>query len=232
MKLYAVLLFVSGLVPLALSFDAKLQFYKQWKFVLPSIFLTAVVFLIPDIFFAQYGIWGFNPHYLLGINIFNLPLEEILFFIVIPYASLFIHYSFFHYFPERYPRQSVLTYTMLLSLAAMVALVFFHHREYTLYAGILTLTSLLLAYVFVRETLAKFFVSFLLILIPFFIVNGLLTGSFIKGEVVWYNSNEILGFRILTIPVEDFFYGFSLILINLIFIESFRKIAELKTKKV
>ncbi|MBN2639695.1 MAG: lycopene cyclase domain-containing protein [Bacteroidales bacterium] len=232
MKLYALLLFASGLVPLALSFDTKLQFYKQWKLVFPAIILTAVLFIIPDIYFTRYGIWGFNHHYLLGINIFDLPLEEVMFFIVIPYASLFIHYSFFHYFPNRYPGKSVLIYTLLFSLIAILAIVFYHNRDYTLYAAILTLTSLLLSYVFIRETLAKFLISFLIILMPFLIVNGILTGTLIDGEVVWYNSHDIIGFRIFTIPVEDFFYGFSLILLNLFFIESFRKAAKIKTNKV
>ena len=51
--------------------------------------------------------------------------------------------------------------------------------------------------------MGRLFLSFPLILIPFLIVNGILTGSFIEDEVVWYNSSGNLGIRILTIPVED-----------------------------
>ena len=58
--------------------------------------------------------------------------------------------------------------------------------------------------------------AFIFILIPFFIVNGILTGSGIDEQVVWYNNNENLGIRFLTIPVEDFGYAFSLILFNLL----------------
>ena len=49
-------------------------------------------------------------------------------------------------------------------------------------------------------------------LVPFAIVNGVLTGSFIPGEVVWYNDSQNLGIRIATIPIEDFAYAFSMIL--------------------
>jgi lycopene cyclase domain-containing protein len=52
-------------------------------------------------------------------------------------------------------------------------------------------------------------------LIPFFIVNGILTGSFIENEVVWYNDFENLGIRLFTIPIEDTVYAFTLILLNL-----------------
>ena len=52
-------------------------------------------------------------------------------------------------------------------------------------------------------------------LIPFFIVNGILTGSFIENEVVWYNNTENLNIRLFTIPIEDSVYAFTLILLCL-----------------
>jgi lycopene cyclase domain-containing protein len=58
-------------------------------------------------------------------------------------------------------------------------------------------------------------------LIPFFIVNGVLTGSWIDNQVVWYNDAENLGIRIGTIPVEDSIYAYSMILMNLFFFEYF-----------
>ena len=57
-------------------------------------------------------------------------------------------------------------------------------------------------------------------LIPFFIVNGILTGSFIENEVVWYNNTENLNIRLFTIPIEDTIYAFTLILLNLFVVES------------
>jgi len=73
------------------------------------------------------------------------------------------------------------------------------------------------------ELLRKYYLTFLVMLIPFFLVNGILTGSFIENEVVWYNSNEILGIRLFTIPIEDSIYAFTLILTNLALIEFFEK---------
>ena len=53
-------------------------------------------------------------------------------------------------------------------------------------------------------------------------MNGLLTGSFIPGEVVWYDNAENLGFRIGTVPIEDAFYAFNMLYMSLVLIEKFK----------
>ncbi|MBP9746789.1 MAG: lycopene cyclase domain-containing protein, partial [Saprospiraceae bacterium] len=70
--------------------------------------------------------------------------------------------------------------------------------------------------------LRKLVLVYPVLLIPFFVVNGILTGTGLPAPVVWYNDNENLGIRLLTIPVEDIFYGFELILLNFFFYEQFK----------
>ena len=60
-------------------------------------------------------------------------------------------------------------------------------------------------------------------MIPFLIVNGALTGLFLNQVVVWYNPLENLGIRILTIPIEDFFYAHLMISSNIISYHYFSK---------
>lgn len=67
--------------------------------------------------------------------------------------------------------------------------------------------------------MGRFYFAYLFVLIPFFIVNGILTGSFIDEPIVWYNNEENLNIRLGTIPVEDAFYGLLLILNSIVIAE-------------
>ena len=224
MWLYSVLLIASISVPLALSFDKKLQFYRQWRYVFPSLFIIALFYIIFDIYLTRLGVWGFNPLYHLNILIFGLPLEEWLFFFIIPYASIFLHESFVLYFPDvhlhRLPAK--ILSAMLIVLAALV-LFFNHDKTYTVYIFTILILVLLPALAGRENVTGRFYITFLIILIPFIIVNAILTGSFLSRVVVWYNDQENLGIRFLTIPVEDFGYAFSLILLNLMLISRLKK---------
>ena len=210
----------SGFIPLMLSFDKNLHFYTRWKFVIPSILFVAIFFIIPDVYLTKFGIWGFNANYHSATIIFGLPLEEILFFIVIPYASLFIHYSLFLYWPQIRLKKSIArAMALIFILASFVIIGLNYSKIYTVYSFALFILALVPGLLDKKNTLGGFFVSFMLILGPFILVDGILTGTFIEQEVVWYNPCEFLGIRLLTIPIEDILYGFSLIYFNLLIIE-------------
>ena len=133
MPLYLSLLIISIIFPLTLSFDRKVAFYRHWPALFPSLVVTGALFLIFDIYFARQGIWGFNPRYHSGIVIADLPLEEWLFFIVIPYASIFIHYVIIAYFPKAFfsDRTSIIITVVLISVLILGVIV--HLQEaYTL----------------------------------------------------------------------------------------------------
>ncbi|RIJ45630.1 lycopene cyclase domain-containing protein [Maribellus luteus] len=225
MSLYFWLLLGSIAVPLLLSFDKRLHFYTQWKYVLPSIAIVAVLYISVDIHFTQQGFWGFNDRYISGVQLFHLPVEEILFFIVVPYASIFLHEAILEYFPQVKvgKKVNILLIGFLLVMSLLV-LVFNLQKSYTAYISGKLLLILILALVLKSESIRSFFLTFLVILLPFLVVNGILTGSFITDEVVWYNNTENLGIRIFTIPIEDFAYAFSMIFLNLLLIEKLKQL--------
>ena len=145
-----------------------------------------------------------------------MPLEEWLFFVLIPYACVFIHYVFISYFPELILSNNfVRIFSAILIVIILTITIINYNKTYTLFNFSLLIISILIALFDRHRLLNRYYISFLIMLIPFFIVNSILTGTFISGEVVWYKNSEILGIRLLTVPVEDIGYAFSLILLNL-----------------
>jgi lycopene cyclase domain-containing protein len=62
---------------------------RRWKRVLLSILPISSLFLIWDAYAIAQGHWFFNRDRILGIfGPFNIPLEEFLFFIVVPLAAI------------------------------------------------------------------------------------------------------------------------------------------------
>lgn len=73
---------------------------------------------------------------------------------------------------------------------------------------------------------------YIILLVPFVMVNGILTGSWIASPIVSYNPAENMNIRLLTIPVEDIFYGFEMILLNIYFMKLFEKKWGVKEKEL
>lgn len=179
-----------------------------------------VVFIPWDVIFTINGIWGFNPDYFLNTKILSLPLEEWLFFICIPFACVFTHYALLLYFPKmKLGENSSKSIAVGLMLTLVFVLIFNYDKWYTLVNFSLAIPLTLIVLKYNPKLLQHFFLTFLVMLIPFFIVNGVLTGSWIENQVVWYNNAENLGIRMGTIPVEDSIYAYSMILMSLFFFE-------------
>lgn len=197
--------------PLGLSFDRKVAFWRTWRAAFPAIALTGALFIVWDVWFTVSGVWGFNPAYLSGISFLHLPLGEWLFFVTVPYACLFIYACVKAYFPQE-PLRRVAPWVFrgLLLLLPLLALLF-ASQLYTLvtFAG-LTLLIALNLYVFRTPYLGHFLLAYLIALVPFLVVNGVLTAL----PVVWYNDLENFGIRLGTIPVEDTMYNMWLLLMN------------------
>jgi lycopene cyclase domain-containing protein len=201
-----------------------MKYIKRWKAIFPSILITAIFFIIWDIFFTKIGVWHFNPRYHSGIEFFGLPIEEWLFFICIPYSSIFIHFAFHYFYPKVSLSNSVVRiiyWILILILIPTIVLNF--DKWYTAVNYSLLVVVLTIAFVKFQRILNTFFITFLIVLIPFSIVNGILTGSFIEQPVVYYNNAENLGIRLGTIPIEDIGYAFTMLLMSLILITKIEK---------
>lgn len=215
---YLLINILTILFPILFSFEKRVRFYTKWRFILPAILITAIIFIIWDQIFTINGIWGFTPEYLTGIYLLNLPVEEVLFFFCIPYACLFIYEIINFLVPKlNYEKQSK---NLLLIISVIIVLLGIINisKSYTavifIITGLFTLGHIKFLNV---DYYARFLLFFSITLIPFFIVNTVLTSgvpSVSAEPIVWYDNTRNLMIRIGSIPIEDFVYNFLLLFVN------------------
>lgn len=199
---------------------------KWWKPIWLSLSTTAIFFLVWDVIFSAYGVWGFNPDYLIGFGFLGLPLEEWFFFWMIPYASLFIYFSLQYFKPNWKVNSTIIpVFSITLMTVSLLLIILNIDKLYTVVNFSVLFLILLYTYFRKKHLLGRFFIAYFIILIPFILVNGFLTGMFTVDPVVWYNPNEIAGLRMISIPIEDFGYTFSMLLMSLILIDQKIKIS-------
>ena len=194
--------------PLCFTRHPRVAYYRNFRALASSILVVSTAYIIWDMVVTHWGEWSFNPRYVSGINVVNLPLEEILFFITVPYACLFLYEvvlatgrkdncslpigivaaaivslaaGSFAYLSQGYTSKALASCAVFLLIALWLDRPLLESRSYWLWLGIC--------------------------LVPFLIVNSVLTAL----PVVQYNPDAIWGARFITIPLEDFFYNYSLL---------------------
>lgn len=207
------------LFPFLLSFDKKVAYYKQWKHVFVGMLVGGITVVVWDVFFTQWGVWSFNPQYITGIHLGILPVEEWLFFVVVPYSCLFIYECLIRYFP--FQNNISLGYKILLPVGWLLLIigVLNYDKTYTLWAfgisGLFCQLIVLLKRHYTTLKINAFLIAYLISMLPFLVMNGMLTSL----PIVQYDDAQNLGIRIYTIPLEDTFYGLVLMLGNVMGME-------------
>jgi len=214
------LIVISG--PLSLSFDRRVHFIDKWNNVFKAILISLVVFVAWDTIVTGRH-WWFSDQYTLGFNIVRLPIEEWLFFITIPYASLFIWEVFAAYFKNRELKRLQAVRSILYFGIPLGIVLFFMGKEYT---GLVLIALGLVALLDWKLKMKLFTqirtIQYLAIsALAMLIFNGYLTWR----PVVMYSEAYQLNARIFTIPIEDFGFGYALILLCTILYEKFKSVS-------
>ena len=94
-------------------------------------------------------------------------------------------------------------------------------KEYTLLAIASVFATVIIDRMIKTRLLIRpeFYIYLAVIMFFKLLVNGFLTGK----NIVMYDPRFFLGLRIGSIPLEDFFFGFSMITLTIIFWEHFKE---------
>lgn len=75
-----------GTLPLELAL--RVRVYTRWRRLLAALAPGLVFGVAWDLYAVRHGQWHFDHRYLVGLDLAGLPLEEVLFFLVIPICAI------------------------------------------------------------------------------------------------------------------------------------------------
>jgi lycopene cyclase domain-containing protein len=224
--LYLLVMLFTLSYPLYKSFEDKVHYYGKWRFLLKAVVPVALFFIIWDNWFTQLGVWHFNSDYVLDLFIGYLPLEEYLFFFFVPFSCVFIHEVLYYFVPKDVLGKYAKIISWVLIVLSTILMYTYQDKLYPLVLfGLLILFLLLQLFVIQGKYIGRFYLTYLVSTIPFLLVNGILTAM----PIVVYNPKAIIGVRIYSIPVEDWFYGLLMLFMVISLYEYFKKRAASRT---
>lgn len=180
--------------------------FPNWKAFTGAFIVVSLPFLVWDHLVTKWW-WYFSEQYTLGLRIGSLPLEEILFFVVVPWGCGVL----WHNIRPEWKKHSVafpIELLVALPLLALGAIALLNAWWYTASVSIL-LPLIIGASSWKKRWLNQtstliFFAGVLLLTLIF---NGYLTAR----PIVTYNPAIVTNWRIWTVPIEDFLYGLILV---------------------
>ena len=197
--------------PVASQFNHQIKRISRWRLKLLANGIVMIPYIIWDVLVTD-SHWWFNKAYTLDFRLLGLPVEEWLFFITVPFGCLLVW--------ETLPDTNLSTQmkplrhvrTVLYAALPIGIWVFSTGRQYTglvlCCLGLVGLADALLRTNLLLRPKTYLYLAIVAGLILMF--NGYLTAR----PIVLYSEAYQSGYRILTIPVEDFGYGFTLVLFN------------------
>jgi lycopene cyclase domain-containing protein len=213
--IYALIALLSFAGPFAMSFDRKVYFIQYLPAIAIATLSIGALYIIWDVFVTRAGHWRFNDETVGSFRIAHLPVGEWLFFLLIPYPSIFIYEVVAAYFPATQTAPDTGLAWLHFVLAGLFTLLAIPARKrgYTMLAMVSAAIYFAASGIFTPGVIAVpgYLLSMGLIFIAFIVINGLYTSI----PTIFYSDTAILGIRAGSIPLEDFVYNLSYIGLSL-----------------
>lgn len=202
-------------IPLAFSFTSSTPLYRKWKILWPSLFITAVIFASCDVVLTATGVWGYNPAFIIGMCVYGVPIEAILYFVCLPYFGIYIYFALTRMIEHDYLYNHHELISSALSIVLMVTGIYHLDKAYTGLAFVGLGAFLAFQMIVLKPRyMSRFYFAFPVILIPVMLAELVRTGAFTTKAPVWYNQDETLDLFLGTVPVENIFYSLLLMVLS------------------
>jgi lycopene cyclase domain-containing protein len=203
-------------VPVAIiSFITPISRYRRYGPLLISIAIVDPFYIIWDQLAVIYGTWSFNSAEVTGIYFFHLPIEEVAFFLVVPFSTILIYEAVNSHIHGKFKEGTTSAIAMVFFSILIIFGIFNINRSYTSVASFFAAGSIAIGTALDRTLMSSksLWIYMAVSYIPFVFFDHLM----VTLPVFTYGINAIIGIRILSIPLEEFEYVFSLLLLYVIF---------------
>lgn len=210
---------VAGGPLLALRLTGR-SFAPLWGPLLRAYAAVSLPWVVLDAVAHGRGWWSYNADFILGPRLLGLPVEEILFFITVPFACMVVYLFVGQWCRDRpmLSRQTARYILAGIGAAALLLGVFGLGHERTLAdVGLLGVTLAVLWSSAIIVSPA-FWLWNGAVLVLFMLFNSILTAA----PIVQYDAQFMTALRIGSIPIEDVLYNFSLLNLFLLIFVHFR----------
>lgn len=216
---FLILNFFIVLIPFALMLDRKVKNTADIKNTLLPSLIVMFVFSEVAVFLTGLKAWNFNQIYLVGSSYRGLPLEAYLFLFSFSFAGLGIY----NYLNIKFPKNELQKYSLTFSNLMMGICIAFLFFGYTKWYTAITFAFLILLlfgveYINKLRFMYKFYRAFVVMLIPFYIIYGIICNL----PIIVYDIKQNIRFSLFKIPFENYFFMMATLLLGVYLMETLK----------
>ena len=208
------------ILPFLFSLDKKSFKIEQIRSAIIPALLVAIIFSEVSVFFTGLKIWIFNPQHLIGTFYRGIPIEQYLFV----FSFNFFGLSVYNYLNAKISASNWQKYALFASNLLLGIFIAIFYFSYPLWYPTFTVAILFLLLIYIEygtefRFMGSFYRMFLLMLIPFYIVYGVLCNM----GIIAYQATKTVGYNIIKIPFENHLYVMGMLLLSVFILEHLKK---------
>lgn len=232
MELFLLINVVVILIPVVVSMWKDTFYEIHWTALILSILCSGIFFTLRNYYFINIGVKTYNPEHIIGTTIYGVPIEDMLFFITVPYAFIFIYRWVTKYFQFLEIQQFTYIFSLTLTITSILLSIIYYNYIYTfLTVSVLAVLNGIVYFGYTPKWYSKFLIAFFIVTLHYILIDGIITLT-VENKIVNHAEGSVIGLYFFSIPIEDILGFFLLFLMVTTYYEVFqRKLASNKKEE-